>query len=133
MLTTSPSMVSHYVPLELINSILPRLPVKALIRFLCVSKEWSALINSSNFIKKQLNHSIETNSDRTLILKETIRNPPLQSRFFSVPYYDNDQFGKVVQIYQPLLIGTSWTSATAWFAFSFISTKKRMTSQFGIH
>ena len=102
MLTTSPSMVSHYVPLELINSILPRLPVKALIRFLCVSKEWSALINSSNFIKKQLNHSIETNSDRTLILKETIRNPPLQSRFFSVPYYDNDQFGKVVQIYQPL-------------------------------
>ena len=102
MLTTSPSMVSHYVPLELINSILPRLPVKALIRFLCVSKEWSALINSSNFIKKQLNHSIETNSDRTLILKETIRNPSLQSRFFSVPYYDNDQFGKVVQIYQPL-------------------------------
>ena len=99
---SSTSMISNHVPLELINSILSRLPVNALIRFLCVSKEWTALINSSNFIKKHLNHSIETNSDRTLILKEIFVNPPSQSRWFSVPYSDNDQLGKAVQIYQPL-------------------------------
>ncbi|KAF3954337.1 hypothetical protein CMV_020302 [Castanea mollissima] len=77
---SSTSMISNYVPLDVIDRILLRLPVNALIRFLCVSKEWSALINSSNFIKKHLNHSIETNSDRTLILKETFVNPPSQSR-----------------------------------------------------
>ncbi|KAL4598675.1 hypothetical protein ACB092_11G075100 [Castanea dentata] len=67
-------MISTHLPLELINSILSRLPVKALIRLLSVSQEWSALINSSNFIKKHLNYSIETNSDRTLILKETFED-----------------------------------------------------------
>ncbi|KAK7817137.1 f-box protein cpr1 [Quercus suber] len=99
---SSTSTISNYVPLDVIDRILLRLPVNALIRFLCVSKEWSALINSSNFIKKHLDHSIETNSDRTLILKEIFVNPPSQSRWFSVPYSDNDQFGKAVQICQPL-------------------------------
>uniref|UniRef100_A0A7N2LHG5 F-box domain-containing protein n=1 Tax=Quercus lobata TaxID=97700 RepID=A0A7N2LHG5_QUELO len=99
---SSTSTISNYVPLDVIDRILLRLPVNALIRFLCVSKEWSALINSSNFIKKHLNHSIETNSDRTLILNETFVNKLSQSRWFSVPYSDNDQFCKAVQIYQPL-------------------------------
>ncbi|KAL4627135.1 hypothetical protein ACB092_05G146000 [Castanea dentata] len=61
--------MSH-LPQELVTNILARLLVKDLVRFLCVSKLWYALINDSDFIKMHLNHSIETNRDRTLILQE---------------------------------------------------------------
>ena len=131
---SSTSTISNYVPLDVIDRILLRLPVNALIRFLCVSKEWSALINSSNFIKKHLNHSIETNSDRTLILNETFVNPRLQSRWFSVPYSDNDQFGKAVQIYQPLHNWKILDYCHGLVCLSFYNSyEKKKTSRFGIH
>jgi len=131
---SSTSMISNYVPLELINSILSRLPVKALTRFLRVSKEWSALINSSNFIKKHLNHSIETNSNRTLILKENscIRHHnQVGSPLLTPTMTSSASQPKFTSLY---IIGKSWTVATASFALPFIiGMRKRKTSRFGIH
>ena len=89
------------IPQELIIEILARLPVKSLVRFLCVSKEWYALITDSDFIKLHLKSSIETNRDRTLILNEDEFSPPL--RYFSAVQFSKDnQFGKTFEIYKPL-------------------------------
>ncbi|PIM97035.1 hypothetical protein CDL12_30502 [Handroanthus impetiginosus] len=56
------------VPLELIEDILRRLPVKSLKRFRAVAKSWCSLIDSENFIKLHLRQSLVTNSNRHLIL-----------------------------------------------------------------
>ncbi|KAK7851565.1 f-box/kelch-repeat protein [Quercus suber] len=55
----------HDAPVELAREILSRLPVKALVRFLCLSKSWCGLIKASDFMKMQLKHS---NRDRTIIM-----------------------------------------------------------------
>ncbi|KAK7835431.1 f-box protein cpr1 [Quercus suber] len=47
-----------------------------------------------------LNRSIETNRERTLILKEDDIPPPL--RYFSVKFPKDNRLGKAVEIYQPL-------------------------------
>ncbi|KAI3456543.1 hypothetical protein Pfo_013206 [Paulownia fortunei] len=56
------------IPFELIEDILRRLPVKTLKRFRAVSKSWCSLIDSGNFIKLHLHHSLISNSHRRLIL-----------------------------------------------------------------
>ena len=66
------SMMSH-LPIEIITEILSRLPVKCLLRFLCISKSWYALIKHPDFIKLHLHRSIETNRDRTLIFGKTYK------------------------------------------------------------
>ncbi|XP_059627577.1 F-box protein CPR1-like [Cornus florida] len=52
------------------DDILSRLPVKDLLRFRCVSKRWCALIDSPRFIKLQLNRSIETGTNLSLIVRD---------------------------------------------------------------
>ncbi|KAK7839379.1 putative f-box protein [Quercus suber] len=88
---------------DLIAEILIRLPVKSVVRFLCVSKEWYSLITSSYFIKMHLKFSIETNRDRTLILNEEDFAPA--SHYISAVQFSSkyNRFGKTVEIYQPLL------------------------------
>ncbi|XP_028785360.1 putative F-box protein At3g10430 [Neltuma alba] len=49
------------LPREVITSILIRLPVKALIRFQCVCKEWKNLFKTSSFIAEHLQHSTHQN------------------------------------------------------------------------
>ncbi|KAL0011332.1 hypothetical protein SO802_006440 [Lithocarpus litseifolius] len=93
-------MLRSHIPVEIITKILSCLPVKPLVRFLCVSKQWYAVITSSHFIKMHLNRSIETNRERTLILKEDNLPPP--THYFSVDFLKDKQFGKAVEIYQPL-------------------------------
>jgi F-box interacting protein len=85
---------------ELIDDILSWLPVKPLLRFQCVSKSWNALISRPDFIKKHLDHSIQTNKERTLIVKERDFDCPLN--YFSVRFHDDGRFGRVVNIYPPL-------------------------------
>ncbi|XP_062149471.1 F-box protein CPR1-like [Alnus glutinosa] len=108
-----PSMST--LPLEFIVEILTELPVKSLVRFLCVSKSWYAVINKPDFIKKHLKRSTKTNRERTLIVQdcERLRNAdPLFLKFedekrrppdyYSVRFHDDGRFDRAVRIYQPL-------------------------------
>lgn len=96
---------SHFPP-EILVDILSRLPPKDLMRFLCVSKAWNAIIRDHRFIKSHLQRSIHTNSARTLLLK-SYNDPP--SDFFSLPFNGDEEFGTVVKIGQPLTCHHSYT------------------------
>ncbi|KAL7109191.1 hypothetical protein ACP275_06G159700 [Erythranthe tilingii] len=47
------------IPEEIIIEILPKLPVKSLLRFKCVSKSWRSLISSKHMVKAHLKESTE--------------------------------------------------------------------------
>ncbi|XP_022772462.1 F-box protein CPR30-like [Durio zibethinus] len=64
-------MSNHRIPLDVLCGILSELPVKALLRFKSVSKEWFSMINDPYFIKLHLRQSMETNRNNlNIILKE---------------------------------------------------------------
>ncbi|KAK4264706.1 hypothetical protein QN277_025845 [Acacia crassicarpa] len=52
-------MESHapYLPQEIFTNILKRLPVKSLIRFQCVCKDWKRLFKTPFFIAEHVRHS----------------------------------------------------------------------------
>ncbi|KAK4259361.1 hypothetical protein QN277_005705 [Acacia crassicarpa] len=50
-----------YVPREIIIEILRRLPVKSLVRFRAVCKDWRNLLKSPSFIKEHYHHSTHKN------------------------------------------------------------------------
>ncbi|XP_059433331.1 F-box protein CPR1-like isoform X2 [Corylus avellana] len=108
-----PSMST--LPPDFIAEILTELPVKSLVRFMCVSKSFNALINDPYFIKKHLKRSIETNRERTLIVEDCKRlhnADPLFLKFedkkrrppdyYSVRFHEDGRFDRAVQIFQPL-------------------------------
>ncbi|XP_057247359.1 F-box protein CPR1-like [Beta vulgaris subsp. vulgaris] len=53
---------------DLIHKILLWLPATSLVRLKCVSKSWYHVINSPDFIKLNLSHSLKSNSNKSLIL-----------------------------------------------------------------
>ncbi|KAL7085701.1 hypothetical protein ACP275_14G295000 [Erythranthe tilingii] len=53
--------INHEVPEEIIEEILTNLPVKSLIRFKCVSKQWCSIISSKSFIQEHLKKSMQFN------------------------------------------------------------------------
>ncbi|KAM1941266.1 hypothetical protein ACFX13_028863 [Malus domestica] len=94
-------------PPEILFDILSRLPPKDLIRFLCVSKAWNALIRHHRFIEAHLQRSIQTNSFRTILLESEDGSRP--SNFFSSAFDDSETFGPVVKIEQPLKCPDDYT------------------------
>ncbi|KAM2482441.1 hypothetical protein FF1_039994 [Malus domestica] len=86
-------------PPELLFDILSRLPPKDLIRFLCVSKAWNAIIHHHHFIKAHLQRSIQTNSFRTILVR-SIGSP--SSDFLSSAFDGSETFRTAVKIERPL-------------------------------
>jgi hypothetical protein len=89
------------LPTELIADILSRLPVKPLVRFQCVSKPWNNLINSSYFIRKHLERSIQNNMEHTVIVKDRSFRGETEE-YFSVRFNKDGQFDRAVKIPHPL-------------------------------
>ncbi|KAL9227164.1 hypothetical protein vseg_002889 [Gypsophila vaccaria] len=57
------------IPEEVMHlCILPRLPVKSLVRFTCVSKSWRAVINSPEFVRLHHHHTLSSHKNRLLIV-----------------------------------------------------------------
>ncbi|KAL8095788.1 F-box protein CPR1-like [Apium graveolens] len=54
---------------DLVNNILLRLPVKHLLRCRCVSKLWCSLIDSTSFVKRHLQRTIECSPDSGIVCK----------------------------------------------------------------
>uniref|UniRef100_A0A7C8Z358 F-box domain-containing protein n=1 Tax=Opuntia streptacantha TaxID=393608 RepID=A0A7C8Z358_OPUST len=52
----------------LVQELLPRLPVKSLLRFKCVSKFFQTLISTPEFAQRHLRHSLASDDNRLLIL-----------------------------------------------------------------
>ncbi|KAI9127263.1 hypothetical protein K1719_001822 [Acacia pycnantha] len=52
---------TRFLPQEIISNILKRLPVKSLLRFHCVCKQWKNLIMAPSFIANHLDHSTHHN------------------------------------------------------------------------
>ena len=59
------------LPEELLEEILVRLPVKSLLRFRCVQKSWSTLVQNPTFIAKHLRHH-QTKTKYPSILVESL-------------------------------------------------------------
>ncbi|KAM4111490.1 hypothetical protein ACJW30_05G071500 [Castanea mollissima] len=94
-------MKSH-IPIDLIAHILCRLPVKSVLRFLCVSKSWAELIKGLGFIKTHLKRSINSDRDCTIIIDQIASVPSLN--FLSVLFrHDNENcLPRAMEIYPPL-------------------------------
>ncbi|KAK0596530.1 hypothetical protein LWI29_016521 [Acer saccharum] len=57
------------VPLDVVTDMFYRLPVKTLLRFRCLSKVFCSLIDSPDFVKLHLNHTVSTKTHLVLVLK----------------------------------------------------------------
>ncbi|XP_048489749.1 F-box/kelch-repeat protein At3g23880-like [Beta vulgaris subsp. vulgaris] len=57
---TSSRACFYALPQELIPEILKRLPIKSLLRFKSISKDWNSLIRDPTFTKSQLQHQLPT-------------------------------------------------------------------------
>ncbi|KAJ0082324.1 hypothetical protein Patl1_09779 [Pistacia atlantica] len=57
------------IPPDIITDILCKQPVKSLLRFRAISKACCSLIDGQDFVKMHLNHSLQTKSNLSLILK----------------------------------------------------------------
>ncbi|KAJ8573862.1 hypothetical protein K7X08_010373 [Anisodus acutangulus] len=62
------------LPQELITEILIRLPIKTLLKFMCVSKSWLSLLSNTEFHNTHINYSIKNPkmTDYTLAMVSTV-------------------------------------------------------------
>ncbi|KAM7512003.1 hypothetical protein LguiB_010878 [Lonicera macranthoides] len=62
----------HHIPQEVIIEILSRLPVKTLLKFKSVCKNWYAIIKSTNFISKHLHNHYDNDTGGLLLIQRFI-------------------------------------------------------------
>ncbi|XP_062006749.1 F-box/kelch-repeat protein At3g06240-like [Rosa rugosa] len=62
------------MPKEMMVHVLSRLPPKSLVRFKCVHKSWSALINNSSFVGKHLQLYNQLCSSTSIFLKRSVKS-----------------------------------------------------------
>lgn len=74
--------LSSWIPLDVTIEILLRLPAKSVVRFRCVSKLWSSMTSTPNFIKSFAIHS----SARPSILSCSVKKEEGKRVFFSFPH-----------------------------------------------
>ncbi|KAK6257493.1 hypothetical protein QUC31_000952 [Theobroma cacao] len=73
--------------MDAVSSILSLLPVKSLLRFKSVSKEWCSFINEPYFIKLHLSQSMQTNKyNRNIIFKEVESGKLISVDFDSINF-----------------------------------------------
>ncbi|KAL8026522.1 hypothetical protein ABFX02_14G033600 [Erythranthe guttata] len=77
------------LPEEIIYKILPNLPVKSLLRFKCVSKQWRSIISSKEFIKEHLKKASTNPNCTHHMITMKFKHRYLQgeqTRSYSLPY-----------------------------------------------
>ncbi|XP_021285249.1 LOW QUALITY PROTEIN: F-box protein CPR30 [Herrania umbratica] len=80
-------MSNRIIPMDAVSGILSLLPVKSLLRFKSVSKEWCSFINEPYFIKLHLSQSMETNRyNRNIIFKDVESGKLLSVDFDSINF-----------------------------------------------
>ncbi|XP_054778164.1 F-box/kelch-repeat protein At3g06240-like [Prosopis cineraria] len=92
--------VSPYLPQEIVRNILKRLPVRSLIRFQCVCKDWKNLSKTSSFVEEHLQHSNHQNP--SLLFQMNARGDPLH-------LYSLDHDMQVLEIQNPPLINSMFS------------------------
>ncbi|KAK7318643.1 hypothetical protein RJT34_03347 [Clitoria ternatea] len=80
--------MATYIPQELINEILLRLPVKSLLRFKCVSKLWFSLISNPRFAKSHFD--LAASPTHRFLLRSKHNDPQVKSFNIEVLLDDDD-------------------------------------------
>lgn len=85
----------YYLPNEVLVDILVRVPVKSLLRFRCVSKQWNSLISSPAFINTHLNRALfqQTNGD-----DKSNQDLLLFRYYYSIDYVMEDDHGMHISV-----------------------------------
>ncbi|XP_030931031.1 F-box/kelch-repeat protein At3g06240-like [Quercus lobata] len=106
------------LPEELLEEILVRLPVKSLLRFRCVQKSWSTLVQNPTFIAKHLrHHQTKTKNPSILVegldkiedLQYLLQSHPDEGGGVRVLDFKEDSMGRLLTVYTKIL----------YFAFGF--------------
>ncbi|GFP82039.1 F-box protein cpr30 [Phtheirospermum japonicum] len=87
MVTLTDNVASH-VPVDIIISILSRLPVKSLVRFRTVSESWNATISDPRFTRLHLEQSKASDSDILFVQRSST---PCEERFISSVRFENQK------------------------------------------
>ena len=96
-----------YVPQDLLEDILKRLPVKSILRFKCVNKSWFTLFHNPTFIAKHYSYSLSQNSPSLIVegcqshchkhyYTEDNGRLPFGSSFMAIylhPHSDDEEYG----------------------------------------
>lgn len=94
--------MSDNLPSDLLIEILVRLPVKSLVRFTCVSKQWYSLISNPNFISTHLNHSLSISNDNRLLLVKHCKVCNFRQVDHVALRFDNASFDEYAKLQCPV-------------------------------
>ncbi|CAA2963841.1 F-box CPR30-like [Olea europaea subsp. europaea] len=105
-----------YIPQDLVEEVLSRLPVRSILRFTCVSKQWRTINDSPYFIKIHMDRSIKMGSSVVVIHRRTdINFVSLHLDLFGVPiraakeldHPFGHRYDRTEELYQPSVIDSN--------------------------